>query len=46
MTFDIESLKIALELMLFGMGGVFLVLFILYLVSQALIKIFPADKEK
>ncbi|ATO54578.1 OadG-related small transporter subunit [Loigolactobacillus coryniformis] len=30
------------ELMLFGMVGVFLVLFLLYLISQVLIKIFPA----
>nr|WP_282920012.1 OadG-related small transporter subunit [Ignavigranum ruoffiae] len=33
----------ALELMLFGMGGVFLVLTILFLVSKLLLKIFPAD---
>ncbi|WP_283809000.1 OadG-related small transporter subunit [Vagococcus allomyrinae] len=37
-----EALKIAVELMLFGMGGVFLVLFLLYLISQLLIKLFPA----
>ncbi|WP_314064243.1 OadG-related small transporter subunit [uncultured Vagococcus sp.] len=39
---NIEALKIAVELMLFGMGGVFLVLFLLYLISQLLIKLFPA----
>lgn len=39
---DIESLKIAFELMLFGMGGIFLVLFLLFLISKLLLKIFPA----
>jgi len=39
-----ENFEIAMELMLFGMGGVFLVLFILYLVSIVLIKRFPAGK--
>lgn len=39
---NIDALKIAVELMLFGMGGVFLVLFLLYLISQLLIKLFPA----
>ncbi|MDC4185469.1 OadG family protein [Loigolactobacillus coryniformis] len=33
------------ELMLFGMVGVFLVLFLLYLISQVLIKIFPAKTK-
>ncbi len=41
-TFD--NFQIALELMLFGMGGIFLVLFLLYLVSIVLIKRFPAEK--
>lgn len=40
------DLTTALELMVFGMGGVFLVLFVLYLVSKALLKLFPAKKEK
>ncbi|MFD1900170.1 OadG-related small transporter subunit [Enterococcus termitis] len=39
---DIEALKIAAELMIFGMGGVFLVLFLLFLISKLLLKIFPA----
>ncbi|MGK0551531.1 OadG-related small transporter subunit [Enterococcus faecalis] len=39
---DVEALKIAGELMLFGMGGVFLVLFLLYLISKLLLKVFPA----
>ncbi|CZR10201.1 OadG-related small transporter subunit [Trichococcus ilyis] len=39
-----ENFQIALELMLFGMGGIFLVLFLLYLVSIVLIKRFPAEK--
>ncbi len=46
MSVDIEALKIAGELMLFGMGGIFLVLFVLYLVSKGLLKAFPAEKEK
>ncbi|ETY75364.1 OadG-related small transporter subunit [Lactiplantibacillus fabifermentans] len=37
----IHNLEIAFELMGFGMGGVFLVLFVIYLISKALIKIFP-----
>lgn len=45
MGFYPEVIEVALELMLFGMGGVFLVLFILYLVSQILIKRFPAGKD-
>jgi len=45
MTFNIEALQKAGELMLFGMVGIFLVLFLLYLVSIALLKIFPAGKE-
>lgn len=39
---DMEALKIAFELMIFGMGGVFLVLFVLFLVCKLLLKAFPA----
>lgn len=39
------ALMTALELMLFGMGGVFLVLFILYLVSIGLLKLFPPESK-
>ncbi|MGM0217859.1 OadG-related small transporter subunit [Enterococcus sp. AZ126] len=39
---DMEALKIAGELMIFGMGGVFLVLFLLFLISKLLLKLFPA----
>lgn len=46
MTFNMDDLMMAGELMLWGMGGVFLVLFILYLVSKGLLKIFPAESEK
>ena len=44
LSFDLipEALKIAFELMIFGMGGIFLVLFLLYVVSIVLIKRFPA----
>ncbi|MEG0254728.1 MAG: OadG-related small transporter subunit [Vagococcus sp.] len=45
MSVDMEALKLAGELMLFGMGGVFLVLFVLFLVSKMLLKVFPASKE-
>ncbi|MDT6966177.1 OadG-related small transporter subunit [Lactiplantibacillus pentosus] len=38
----INNLAIAFELMAFGMGGVFLVLFIIYLVAKGLLKLFPA----
>lgn len=41
-----EALLTALQLMLFGMGGVFGVLFILYLISIALLKLFPVKKER
>ncbi|MGX7031478.1 OadG-related small transporter subunit [Vagococcus zengguangii] len=41
MNVDTEALKIAFELMIFGMGGVFLVLFMLFLVSKLLLKFFP-----
>ena len=42
MVYDPEALKIAFELMIFGMGGIFLVLFLVYVVSIVLIKRFPA----
>lgn len=45
MSIDVNALRVALELMAFGMGGVFLVLFLLYLVSIILLKIFPGKKE-
>ncbi|MGY3748933.1 OadG-related small transporter subunit [Vagococcus acidifermentans] len=45
MSIDVNALRVALELMVFGMGGVFLVLFLLYLVSIILLKIFPGKKE-
>lgn len=38
----INNLEVAFELMGFGMGGVFLVLFIIYLVAKLLLKVFPA----
>lgn len=39
-----ENLLKAGELMLFGMGGVFFVLFLLYLLSILLLKLFPGQK--
>lgn len=45
MSFQIEDLKTAMELLVFGWGGVFIVLFILYLASKALLKVFPANKK-
>lgn len=46
MSFNVEHFWTAMYLMGFGMGGIFLVLFILYLASQALLKLFPAHKGK
>lgn len=40
-----ETLFEALKLMVVGMAGVFLVLFILYLVSFALLILFPEGKR-
>lgn len=45
MTFNAEHLTQAFELMALGMGGVFLVLGILYAVSALLLKAFPPSKE-
>lgn len=36
-----EALSKAFQLMLFGMGGVFLVLTLLFIVSKVLLKTFP-----
>jgi len=41
---DFEALKTAFELMGFGLGGVFLVLFLLYLICLGLLKLFPSNK--
>ncbi|CAM3066965.1 OadG-related small transporter subunit [Lactiplantibacillus plajomi] len=38
----LNNLEVAFELMGFGMGGVFLVLFIIYLVAKLLLKLLPA----
>lgn len=40
----IENIKIALQLLLFGWGGVFLVLGMIYLTSLFLTKLFPVKK--
>lgn len=45
MNFNSEHLFQALQLMLVGMTGIFLVLGILYGVSELLLKLFPKDKE-
>lgn len=39
-----ENLRISLQLLLFGWGGVFLVLGIIYLTSLLLTKLFPVKK--
>ncbi|WP_051910426.1 OadG-related small transporter subunit [Carnobacterium pleistocenium] len=44
MLFDNPLIVQAFEVMAFGMGGTFFVLFILYLASLLLLKIFPAKK--
>lgn len=46
MNFDMDNLTGALEILVFGWSGVFLVLFILYVVSLGLLKAFPAKKDK
>lgn len=45
MSFDMEALRAAMEILVFGWSGVFLVLFILYVVSMGLLKMFPNNKE-
>ena len=40
-----ENLVIALELLGVGWGGIFVVMIIIYLVSMALMRLFPADKD-
>lgn len=43
--FSTEFFGQALEIMGFGMAGIFIVSIILYLVSLALIKVFPNTKK-
>ncbi len=45
MSFDMESLKIAFELLGYGWGGTFLVLLIIYLSAKALVKLLPPNKK-
>ncbi|AIA67608.1 putative membrane protein [Streptococcus equi subsp. zooepidemicus] len=44
MTINIDHLIQSFELMALGMAGVFVVLGILYIVAEALIKLFPVEK--
>ena len=44
MKFDPTAVEQAGELMLVGMSGVFIVLFIIYIVAKLLLKFAPADK--
>lgn len=44
MSVNMEDLKIAFELLGFGWGGVFVVLFIIYLASKLLTKLFAIKK--
>lgn len=44
MSINMEHLYQSFELMILGMGGVFIVLGILYAVAALLIKVLPADK--
>lgn len=41
-----EVLEQALQILVLGWGGIFIVMIIIYILSMALMKIFPADKEK
>ena len=45
MSVNMEDLKIAFELLGFGWGGVFVVLFIIYLASKLLTKLFPIKNK-
>lgn len=45
LNFDPEIIGQGLEIMAFGMAGVFVVAIILYLASLALIKVFPSEKK-
>ena len=40
-----ENLITAFELLGIGWGGIFVVMIIIYLVSMALMRLFPADKD-
>lgn len=44
MTINVADLRQSIELLVIGWGGVFFVLFIIYLASQALAKVFPPKK--
>ena len=46
MSINSEALAKALEILVVGWGGVFLVLGIIYLASLALSKLFPVRKDK
>ena len=46
MNVNMNDLTQGLKLMGIGMGGIFVSLFIIYMVSVALLKIFPVEKEK
>lgn len=46
MTIDLAALRGAFEILAFGWAGVFLVLFILYLTSMALLKFLPVKNEQ
>lgn len=45
LTITFEYVPDALRLMAMGMGGIFIALFALYLVSVLLLKVFPVKKE-
>lgn len=46
MVFEVTLIRQALEIMVYGMSGIFLVLFLLYLFSIGLLKLFPVKKEQ
>lgn len=45
MNFDTQVIMQALEIMVIGMSGIFAALFIIYLVSVVLLKVFPENKK-
>ncbi|MDR2832335.1 MAG: hypothetical protein LBV67_01310 [Streptococcaceae bacterium] len=46
MDINMDQLWQAVELLGFGWGGVFIVIFIIYLASIALTRMFPVNKDK
>ena len=46
MPFDLANLEIAVQILGLGWGGIFIVMFIIYLVSLTLGRIFPPSEDE